>query len=145
MGLLWCSLSCVQHGLSHSRGAGAKSDAIQIASLNSPWPAAAISGNFPSEDDRTAFFHTCRDLGAEQAAVRHDECSQIMSGGKKNKIYTLQESWKDYIIQKHCQTGDKGENWHQKSCKTVQDTLFGGIFRRIWHVAGHKIFRWLNN
>lgn len=81
MGLLQCSLSCMQHGLSHSRGARAKSDASQIASLNSPWP--AISGNFPAEVNRTAFSHTCRDLGAEQAAVRQDECPQRMSGRKK--------------------------------------------------------------
>lgn len=92
MGLLWCSLSCMQHGLSHSRGAGAKSDASQIASFNSPWPAAAISGNFPAEVNRTAFFHTCRDLGAEQAAVRQDECSQRVEGGGKNKSYTLWKS-----------------------------------------------------
>lgn len=92
MGLLWCSLSCMQHGLSHSRGAGAKSDASQIASFNSSWPAAAISGNFPAEVNRTAFFHTCRDLGAEQAAVRQDECSQRVEEGGKNKSYTLWKS-----------------------------------------------------
>jgi len=41
------------------KGAGAKPNASQIASLNSLWSAAAYSGNFPAEVNRTASFHTC--------------------------------------------------------------------------------------
>lgn len=41
------------------RGPRAKPDASRIASLNSLWSAAANSGKFPAEVNRTAPFHTC--------------------------------------------------------------------------------------
>lgn len=134
------------------RSAGAKPDASQTTSLNPLWSAAANSGSFPTEVNRTASFHTCwvflvekTQLWGRISALKEWNHLFFLQWGKE-KTSKEQNSFsgqvqKAYVPQKlpHFQMGDEGENRHQKSCTILQLALFGEVLKRTWHAEWQNI------